>query len=139
MEHISKRETDKDLLIVAKRDGSGLDFLAGVVSAIGAEKTEFLLDGETVPVPAARAYGVVFASTASTQAAQPVNVTSTAKVISYKGDQFAASTIKFSNGVFEIETVWGQSLQVASALIRSIDLSSGRVQYLSSPASGRTT
>ena len=126
-----KRETDKDLLIVAKRDGSGLDFLAGVVSAIGAEKTEFLLDGETVPVPAARVYGVVFASTASTQAGQPVNLTSAARVTSHKGDQFAASTIKFAGGAFEIETGWGQSLQAASAMIRSIDLSSGRVQYLS--------
>lgn len=126
-----KRETDKDLLIVAKRDGSGLDFLAGVVSAIGSEKTEFLLDGETVPVPAARVYGVVFASTTSPESAQPANVTSDAKVTSHKGDLFAASAIKFSNGAFEIETAWGQSLQVASALIRSIDLSSGRVQYLS--------
>jgi hypothetical protein len=125
-----KRETEKDLLIVAKRDGSGLDFLAGVVSTIGLEKTEFLLDGETVPVPAARVYGVVFASTAST-AAQPVNMTSAARVTSHKGDLFAASTIRFSNGAFEIETAWGQSLQVTSALIRSIDLSSGRVQYLS--------
>ena len=123
-----KRETDKDLLIVAKRDGSGLDFLAGVVSAIGAEKTEFLLDGETVPVPAARVYGVVFAST---EAAQPVNATSAARVTSDNGDQFSASTVKFAGGSFEIETVWGQSLQAASALIRSIDLSSGRVQYLS--------
>ena len=126
-----KRETDKDLLIVAKRDGSGLDFLAGVVSAIGSEKTEFLLDGETVPVPAARVYGVVFASTPSMEAAQPVNVTFAARVASHNGDQFAASTIRFSNGAFEIETAWGQSLRVASTLIRSIDLSSGRVQYLS--------
>ncbi len=126
-----KRETDKDLLIVAKRDGSGLDFLAGVVSAIGAEKTEFLLDGETVPVPAARVYGVVFATTIKAQAAQPDNATSAARVTSHKGDQFAASTVRFAGGAFEIETVWGQSLQVASALIRSIDLSSGRVLYLS--------
>ena len=118
-------------MIVAKRDGSGLDFLAGVVSAIGSEKTEFLLDGETVPVPAARVYGVVFASMISTESAQPVNVTSAARVASHNGDQFAASTIRFSNGAFEIEAAWGQSLQVASALIRSIDLSSGRVQYLS--------
>ena len=126
-----KRETDKDLLIVAKRDGSGLDFLAGVVSAIGAEKTEFLLDGETVPVPAARVYGVVFSSAASTQAGQPANVTSASRVTSHKGDQFAASAVKFEGGAFGIETGWGQSLQVASALIRNIDLSSGRVQYLS--------
>ena len=123
-----KRETDKDLLIVAKRDGSGLDFLAGVVSAIGMEKTEFLLDGETVPVPAARVYGVVFAAT---PAAQSVNVTSSLRLTSHKGDQFVASAVKYTGGVFEIESVWGQSLQVASALIRTIDLSSGRVQYLS--------
>ena len=126
-----KRETDKDLLIVAKRDGSGLDFLAGVVSAIGAEKTEFLLDGETIPVPAARVYGVIFASTASRETTQPVNATTAARVTSHRGDQFTSETVRFSNGSFELETGWGQTLQVATALIRSIDLSSGRVQYLS--------
>ncbi|MFO1000337.1 MAG: NPCBM/NEW2 domain-containing protein [Planctomycetaceae bacterium] len=126
-----KRETDKDLLIVAKRDGSGLDFLAGVVSAVGSEKTEFLLDGETVPVPAARVYGVVFASTTSKESAPAVDLVSAAKVTSHNGDQIAASNVRFSNGSFEIETNWGQSLQVSSALIRSVDLSSGRVQYLS--------
>ena len=49
-----QRESEKDLLVVAKRDGTGLDFLAGVVTSIGAEKIEFLLDGENVPVPSAR-------------------------------------------------------------------------------------
>lgn len=125
-----KRETEKDLLIVAKRDGSGLDFLAGVVSTIGADKTEFLLDGETVPVPAARVYGVIFA-TPSTETTQPADKMFGARVTSQKGDQFAASTVNFAGGSFEIETAWGQSLQAASVLIRSIDLSSGRVQYLS--------
>lgn len=126
-----KRETDKDLLIVAKRDGSGLDFLAGVISAIGTERTEFLLDGETVPVPAARVYGVIFASTTSRESAQPASLSAAARVTSHQGDQFAAGSVKFSNGSFDFETSWGQSLQVVGAVIRSIDLSSGRVQYLS--------
>ncbi len=56
-------------MIVAKRDGSGLDFLAGVVSAIAADKIDFLLDGDTVPVPAARVYGVVFVKEANEKGA----------------------------------------------------------------------
>lgn len=89
-----KRETDKDLLIVAKRNSCGLDFLAGVVR-YRSEKTEFLLDSETVPVPAARVYGVIFASTASRETAQPVNVTTAARVTHHQGDQFSASNVRF--------------------------------------------
>jgi hypothetical protein len=124
-----KRESEKDLLIVAKRDGSGLDFLAGVVSAIGKEKVEFLLDGETVPVPAARVYGVVFA-----QVKVPGNLPpgkASLQISSKGGDIVAARSVTLQDNELSMETTWGQPLKVSLDQLQKIDLSGGRVQFLS--------
>jgi hypothetical protein len=123
-----QRESEKDLLVVAKRDGSGLDFLAGVVNSIGAEKIEFLLDGENVPVPATRVYGVVFAKSDRNE---PVGVQSPVRVTGVSGDMLAAKSISLENEKLQIETGWGQTLSVSLEQIQKIDLSGGRVQFLS--------
>jgi len=127
-----KRESDKDLLVVAKRDGSGLDFLAGVVSSIGPEKIEFLLDKETVPVPAARVYGVVFArATGAEENGPSAALKSAVGITTAHGDLLAAKSVALEGDTLQIETGWGQSLQAAIDQIRTIDLSGGRIQYLS--------
>jgi len=125
-----KRESDKDLLIVAKRDGSGLDFLAGVVSSVSAEKVEFLLDKETVPVPAARVYGVVFARSAAGNA-RPAALKSAVGIMTAHGDFLAAKSVTLEGDTLQVETGWGQSLTAAVDQVRNIDLSGGRVQFLS--------
>ena len=126
-----KRESEKDLLIVAKRDGLGLDFLAGVVTTISAEKTEFLLDGETVPVPAARVYGVIFAKSTPEVDAQMVAIRNTVRVASAQGDTIAAKSVTLQGDKLLIEAGWGQTLQASIEQIQKIDLSGGRVQFLS--------
>jgi hypothetical protein len=127
-----KRDTDKDLLVVAKRDGSGLDFLAGIVSSIGPDKTEFLLDGETVPVPSSRVYGVIFPRTPSNTAARPNAAGNGVRVTSVRGDVLVAKSVTLrGDEQLQIEASWGQTLQVTPAQIRKIDFSSGRVQFLS--------
>ena len=55
-----ERENARDILVVLKRDEAGLDFLSGVVAHVGAEEVQFLLDGDEIPVPRARVFGVVF-------------------------------------------------------------------------------
>ena len=125
-----QRESEKDLLVVAKRDGTGLDFLAGVVTSIGAEKIEFLLDGENVPVPSARVYGVVFAKAAA-EGSEQAGTKSTIRVTSVSGDFLAAKSVSLDNEKLQIESAWGQSLTVPLEQIQKIDLSGGRVQFLS--------
>lgn len=126
-ETFRKRETAKDLLIVAKRDGSGLDFLAGVVSSFDSEKLEFLLDGETVPVPLARVYGVVFGKAAG--AAPPAKAAG--KLSLGTGDQLAMKEFTSAAGQMQVVTTWGQTLPVPLDAVRQIDLSGGRLAYLS--------
>ena len=99
-----KRDSEKDNLIVAKRDGSGLDFLTGIVSAVTAENVEFLLDGDTIPVPTERVYGIVFGRPAGTKDAThgpnaSIQLTSdagdvlTAKTVELEGDHFFVATL----------------------------------------------
>lgn len=126
-----KRESDKDLLIVAKRDGSGLDFLAGVVSTISSEKTEFLLDGDTVPVPAARVYGVVFATPVNSDPSQPQVIRSNVRVTSARGDAIGAKSVSLIGDKLLIEAEWGQSLEIPIDQVQKVDLSGGRIQFLS--------
>ena len=125
-----KRDAEKDNLVVAKRDGSGLDFLAGIVSNVTAEKVEFLLDGETIPVPAERVYGIVFGRPAGSQTGTtgpnvPIQLTSVA------GDVFNAKTITLEGDQLKADSAWGQLVSVPMTQLQKIDLSSGRIQFLS--------
>jgi len=58
-----KRDNDEDLLILKKRDGSGLDFYGGAISGMSDDKIDFVLDGDAVPVPRQRVYGLIFTAT----------------------------------------------------------------------------
>ena len=128
-----KRNSEKDNLVVAKRDGSGLDFLAGVVSNVSAEKVEFLLDGETIPVPAERVYGIVFGQSAGSKN-EPNWPSVAIQLTSAAGDVFKVRTITLEGDQLKAESGWGQSLSIPLNQLQKIDLSSGRVQYLSDMA-----
>ncbi len=120
-----KRDAEKDNLVVAKRDGSGLDFLAGIVSNVTATQVEFLLDGETIPVPAERVYGIVFART------NKVVTPATIQLTSAVGDVLSVKAVTLKGDQFKAETAWGQTVSIASSKLQKIDLSSGRIRFLS--------
>ena len=121
------RTTEKDLLVVMKRDQSGLDFLPGVVGSITAEQLSFLLDGDTVDVPLNRVYGVVFgvaADTGQTVRRSPIRIDTAA------GDLLYGQTIRLQDGIWTLTTGWGE-IQGRLEQIRRIDFSAGRFVMLS--------
>lgn len=120
-----QRESEKDLLVIPKSDGEGLDFLAGIVSTIGPQQIAFLLDGEEIPVPAERVYGVVFAKTAVRPAESAITL------YSRTGQQIAVRTVTLNGARIAAESALGHTLDVAVADVRRIDFSSGRLRYLS--------
>lgn len=120
-----QRQTEQDLLVVAKRDGSGLDFLAGVVSSTSPEKVDFLLDGETVPVPAARVFGVVFGQTVGKPPRIPA-----VKLNLAGGDLLAGSALTATNSTFTFTFDSGKSIEGPVSLIRQADFSGGRLRSL---------
>ncbi|MEZ6128227.1 MAG: NPCBM/NEW2 domain-containing protein [Planctomycetaceae bacterium] len=122
-----ERSNDKDLLIVAKRDGSGLDFLAGVVGSVGAEEVPFLLDGDEIPVPRSRVFGVVFAVSKEADTDRSVGLA----LQLTSGATLKARSVTLAGEQFEFETAWGQTLSLRSERLSGIDFSSGRLHYLS--------
>lgn len=120
-----QRQTEQDLLVVVKRDGSGLDFLSGVVSSANSEKVEFLLDGETVPVPASRVYGIVFGQPAGQQSAIPA-----VRVSLAGGDLLAGSALAVNGPQFRLLIGPENSVEGPVELLRQVDFSGGRLRSL---------
>lgn len=125
-----KRESDKDNLVVAKRDGSGLDFLSGIVNTIDTEQIGFLLDGESIPVPAERVYGIVFGRRPGSKETSPAS-RAVIQLMSTAGDIVAARTVVSVDDQVQVLSGWNQQLSVPIARLQKIDLSSGRIQFLS--------
>lgn len=119
-----ERDNQGDMLILKKRDGSGLDFYSGVISATAEDHVDFVLDGDTVPVPRNRIYGLLFE--------QNTKASSEAIAVQLADDsQLAARRLKLDGEVLTVETSWKQTLQVPLSHVRGIDFSSGRFHYLS--------
>ncbi len=120
-----KRDGDKDLLIVPKRGSDGLDFLAGIVSSISPEQVEFLLDGDTIPVPAARVFGVVFAKPEDTGLETGIALQTA------DGEQLTGRSVGFDGNQFQVQTAWGQTISLPALSLKRLDFSLGRIHYLS--------
>jgi len=126
-EALLARGNEKDLLVRAKRDGSGLDFIDGVVSSVTAEQLLFLLDGDEVPVPRDRVFGVIFSRldidksplTGSLGIHGAEDTVVKVRDVTLDGDTFAATTS------------WGRAIKVDVAQVSRIDFSSSRFHYLS--------
>ncbi|MCH2200548.1 MAG: NPCBM/NEW2 domain-containing protein [Fuerstiella sp.] len=119
-----KRRNDNDLLILKKRDGTGLDFYSGIVSATTQDTVNFVLDGDTVPVPRSRIYGFVLA----TNQTEKIGTTG---IQLADGSRLIAQSVVTDGDVLMVESSWGQKLRVPLETLHNIDFSSGRFHYLS--------
>lgn len=120
-----QREGDKDLLIIPKRSGDGLDFLPGIINAISAEQIGFLLEGDNVPVPAARVYGIVFAKPSAPISQAGISL------LTVTNEQLKAASLKSEGTQLQVVTAWHQPIQITLDRLQRIDFSSGRIRYLS--------
>ncbi|MCA9035017.1 MAG: NPCBM/NEW2 domain-containing protein [Planctomycetaceae bacterium] len=120
-----KRDGPKDLLIIPKRDGTGLDFLAGIVASISEDNVSFLLDGDTIPVPRERVFGIVFAK------AKDTGLNGSAVLYAGNKQRVGVSEVRYSEKAFHVMTSWGQRLSFDADQVARIDFSTGRIQYLS--------
>jgi len=119
-----QRSNDIDLLILLKRDGSGLDFYGGVVSGTKDDTIEFVLDGETIPVKRERIYGIVFPQAQNRRGSGlSVELGDTSRL--------AARDVRLVDDRLSFTTSWNQTLTVPLAAVTRIDFSSGRFHYLS--------
>ena len=122
-----KRENDKDILVRVKRDESGLDFVDGIVGSMNADTVSFLLDGNEIPVPRNRLFGIVLARTDSES---PLDGHTT--ILGPNQSQLHVKQFRLSDDdQLEVVTSWGQQFSLPGSSIRSIDFSSGRFHHLS--------
>lgn len=119
------RSEEKDLLVIQKRNSDGLDFLAGNVAAITKEQISFLLDGDEIPVPRARVFGIVFTELSESNLKGSITLRTT------DGQTIMASSVEFATDEFQVEASWQQSLKISQDSLAEIDFSSGRLHYLS--------
>ncbi len=121
-----ERKNEEDLLVFVKRDGSGLDFLRGVVSKISNKEIPILDDGNEIPVPRARVFGIVFAEDA---ARPPIKGAVTLK--SSDGGLVSATSVELIDDKFHFQSTWGQKLSIPKDRLTELDYSGGRLHYLS--------
>jgi len=119
-----QRENPDDLLILKKRDGSGLDFYGGVISATSEDNVSFVLDGDTVPVPRTRIYGLVFAAGRTT----PKGSTT---LRLFDGSEIMTQRLIMNDDTLKADTSWNQVITVPLSAFHDIDFSSERFHYLS--------
>lgn len=121
--NLATRERSNDLLIIRKADR--FDFVAGVVSEIGAESLQFLFDKRTITVPLNRVYGIWFREIANTKAS-PVEVKLS------NGNRWFVNQASYQSGQWSLQYSGTSNLQVKEDRIVSIDFSGGRITTLQS-------
>lgn len=119
-----ERERREDWLVIRKQDK--LDFVPGVISGISDEHVSLLLDGETVPVPRARVFGVIFHQ-------RQISNDKPAGVVEFVGgDRLAVQSVTGNGSDFEIHLAAGPRLTIPADRVRSIDFSADKLTWLSS-------
>jgi hypothetical protein len=119
-----ERERREDWLVLRKQDK--LDFVPGVISKINETHVFLLLDGDTVPVPRAKVFGVILRQRQSSKAS------STGIIELVSGDRLAVRSVVSKGADFTLQLAAGPSIVVPMKGVRVFDFSAGKLTWLSS-------
>ena len=117
------RERSQDWLVLKK--GNVLDHLDGVVGTIDEKEVKFLLDGDEIPVQREKVFGVIYyrRDPASSQAVCVARFGG--------GDTVPLKSIQGTGEQLTGVHASGATMNLATARLRSLDFSQGKVAYLS--------
>lgn len=118
------RERRQDMLIIQKEDK--LDFVEGVIGDITDEQVSFLLNGQNVPVPRARLFGLLFRQT-DDEPAKPAGLVET-----LTGDRLSFRQVASDGTSLTLTLTSGREATIPLAGARRIDFSFGKLTWLSS-------
>jgi hypothetical protein len=118
-----QRESKSDLLVVRKDDV--LDFLTGVAGTV-ADKVQFLIDGDEIPVPRERVYGIIYYRRSAAGARKPH-----CHVRLHGGDELQVSGCTLEGAVVLADFGGGVKVRIPPASIAALDFSAGKLRYLS--------
>jgi hypothetical protein len=118
------RERREDWLVLRKQDK--LDFVPGVVSRIDDTHVFLLLDGDTVPVPRAKVFGVILRQRQASES-------KSAGIIELvSGDRLAVRSVVSKGTDFTLQLAAGPSIVVPVQSVRVFDFSADKLTWLSS-------
>lgn len=119
-----ERDRREDWLVLRKQDK--LDFVPGVVSQINETHVFLLLDGDTVPVPRLKVFGVILRQRQSSE-------TKSAGIIELvSGDRLAVRSVTSKGADFTLQLAAGPSIVVPMQSVRVVDFSADKLTWLSS-------
>jgi hypothetical protein len=119
-------ELPSDLVVVVKRGGKSLDYLECTVGEITDDEIEFKLDGESMRVPRAKVAGVIFFRNDGESDATPAGLVSGGN-----GLRISANALRWQGESLHAKTMSGLEFDWPVAGISNVDLSAGKVLFLS--------
>ncbi|MDP7275626.1 MAG: NPCBM/NEW2 domain-containing protein [Planctomycetaceae bacterium] len=117
------REIKRDRLVIRK--GNVLDHLDGVVGEIDAKVVKFLLDGDELPVPRERVFGILFFRNVARS--KPA----ACQAVLRGGDTLALSAVSMRAAICQATLEGGQQVKLPFARLERLDFAASRVVYLS--------
>jgi hypothetical protein len=117
-----QREHRDDMVVVRK--GDALDHVGGVVGTISAESVSLLLEGQTIPIPRSRVFGVIYA-TGNRADEKPL-----CRFDLIDGQQLAAASARLEEDAFLVQATSGAEVRLAAGDVQRIDFSLGKIRSL---------
>jgi hypothetical protein len=113
-----------DLLVTGNQ--AGIDYHQGGVEDMSGDKIRFTLEGKTLNVKRSKVYGLIFFHSAASPRSEPAYT-----VVDAFGSRWAAATVKLVGNELEFSAAGGRTIHRDLDQITQIDLSCGKIVYLS--------
>ncbi|MGO9109249.1 MAG: NPCBM/NEW2 domain-containing protein [Thermoguttaceae bacterium] len=121
---IRGQKTRGDVLVTG--NSNAIDYHQGAIENVTDSKARFILDGQALGVKRAKIFGLIyFHATAATTLECPY------KIVDSRGSRWAAASLKFSEGKIDFTSPGGRTTCRGLDQIVKIDLSCGKIVYLS--------
>ncbi|GBD36222.1 hypothetical protein HRbin36_01343 [bacterium HR36] len=127
LEQTLAKKPAQDVVLVLSRDGQAINAFSGIILGSDEKGTRlnFRLEEDVVPIDPARLRGMIFARRAESKNADGV------RVMDRFGNTWVAKNIAWQNDRLRLDTYDGLSAELPYAQIATVDLSQGRLAYLS--------
>lgn len=120
---LTEKDRKSDLLVIRKEEV--LDFLDGVFVELTEKSVKFLIDGDEVSIKREKVFGLLFAPR------QGASKAPTVRLELSNGDVMMATSLSGSGESLMARLVSKAEVSVAAEHLKAIDLSQGKLRYLS--------
>ena len=122
---LQRKELPGDVLLVMKKGGASVDYLAGVVGEVTAEQVQFEWEGDRIPVKRSKVAAIAFYRG---QAAD--EELGACRLQLDSGARVTARDVQLLGEVLQVETPSGMRLQLPLGEVAFADYSLGKLAYL---------